>query len=378
MAEERGNAFGSDFDNFMETDYRPVEAEYKNAVDAYRDNPTEANKAAVDRALAKLDAAAHEALKKAVKAKGIDEKFVDDKNFDPSKPFDAAGQPNMSPENVKSMENFRAAVEDVAGRQEKRLDFDKLYKQVVANGDLSKLTFDKTKGTFVVDEAFRNLVTDIYEGNGKYKSGFQKFKDMMTRENFMLLLKLALLGGAIYGAIYLKNLLNGILCNLAQQSSGCMWYAPNNAGQDVVAYNGNVPSVCGYSYCCGDCDSATLQSVCAGTACCGSQVDADSGGAHKDPNGRYSYKCESIWSTLVKAIAAIGDGLDPSKWLGVLKTIAIYAAIAIGGALVLYIIYKLIASYRGSWGKKGGGGGSSGSPVTINVRGAGGGPKIRR
>lgn len=309
-------------------DFNEANREYYDARTEWLNDPTPKNKQDMENAENIKNTKRLDTFKTlSDKVLEIDGSFFDVMDF--SNSWESSKQPKMTEGQKANMESFKNKITEKANDIQSQL---KLKEFLSGVGDEVKLMV-QPDGSIKWNESFEAKTKNFYEDN---------VKDKMSYENFKSLLKLAMVGLAIFGIVELALLFKKFICGFAKAKSGCYWYSNDGSTIEQVNFNSHAPvspNCSSYDTCCGGCDKGTLQSICDGSGqnqkCCNSAIDTN---ADKHKDGRYMYKCESIEDVFANFFKDLGSALSPSN---LMKYVMIFIYI-IAGIIGAYILYALV------------------------------------
>lgn len=298
-----------------------------------------------------LNEQGNDIVRKVLQDTAVDGKGVDwGEKIDTGKPLteEAQKDANLTPEEVKSMNNFVDKFNNMWDQIKTKLNLDGPLDEInkkyglTRDSDGNLQMKDPTQFSDLmkdVEDLARSKVEEIEKAQGNESD------DSKKESKIKKLLKW------LFGLLALVSpwLIRYGLCKAAHSQSGCRWYPPDGSGYLKVGYNNLAPSYCNsFNTCCGKCDGpnifkgwhSSLQSACAGGKCCSASVDADS----KDhQGGKYEFRCISISHYFTEAWNDVKDVWEaPQKLFNTLIRDIIILAVVILGLVVLYYILRAI------------------------------------
>lgn len=316
--------WGEDFEqNFR--DFEEFQRDFQAAESTYKLDPTPLNKAAMEAAEAKRDKSRLNSFKDVATSLKANGDFFADMDF--SNSWEADKQPKLSDAQKLHMDDFVKKMTAKTVDVEKQIQLNKYMSDLSA--DVKGLKYDPKTGQIDFTDSWEKKTKDFWNKN---------ISDKMTWDNFLRLIKLAIVAGVAYGGYELVKWFMGVLCDLAKADSGCYYYPAGGGDPSAVHYNGNAPSskpnCSSYADCCGGCSDGSLQSICGGSpeVCCNASVDAQ---ASAHTGGQYSFKCTSVGNEVANFFKSIGSAFNPANLVKYIE----YIGMAIGLLLVAYLFY---------------------------------------
>lgn len=275
-----------------------------------------------------------------------------DPTFDITKDWNPESQPNLSSDGKNQLENLKKSkiwksLTDKINELRSNIDnvtlknLQEQFNDIKTNGDTS-------------GEKSQKLSISIESAADKYgeklstsqKDEIEKRTGTSWKEFIIFFLKFLLIAGSVVTSIFL--FIRPLLCNMANQDSGCKVTDPNGKSSLLVWNQGlscNATQDCTYDSICGGCGNSSQQPPNSPPCCCSSAVDAN---AKNHTGWEYQYVCSNIWDQLTKLGQSLLTDLSPQNLVNNLKKIAETIGIGIAilfGIVILFYILKFGIKY---------------------------------